>query len=66
MNKIWKFLQYGYLIIAIICFVEGIIKLTNKDWVTGGILLATAVLVIILFTVKRRFRKRIEAKQNKK
>ena len=65
MNKIWKFLQYGYLVIAIICFVEGIIKITNKDWVTGGILLATAILVIILFMVKRRFRKRIEARQNK-
>lgn len=65
MNKIWKFLQYGYLVIAVICFIEGVIKLTNKDWVTAGILLATAVLVIILFMVKRRFRKRIEARQNK-
>jgi hypothetical protein len=63
MNKIWKFLQYGYLVIAVICFVEGAIKLTNKEWVTGGILLATAILVIILFMVKRRFRKRIEARQ---
>ena len=65
MNKIWKFLQYGYLIIAIICFVEGVIKLTNKDWVNGAILLGVAILVIILFLVKRRFRKRVEARQNK-
>ena len=65
MNNIWKFLQYGYLIIAVICFVEGIIKLTEENWVTGGILLVTAVLVIVLFMVKRRFRKRIEARQNK-
>lgn len=65
MNKVWKFLQYGYLIIAIICIVEGVLKIVNKDWVTGAILLVTAVLVIILFTVKRRFRKRVEARQKK-
>lgn len=65
MNKIWKFLQYGYLVIAIICIVEGIIKVVNKDWVTGSILLVTAVLVIILFAVKRKFRKRVEARQKK-
>lgn len=65
MNKIWKFLQYGYLIIAIVCFVEGILKLANKNWVLGSILLATAILVMILFFVKRRFRKRIEAQYKK-
>ncbi|WP_298763244.1 hypothetical protein [uncultured Polaribacter sp.] len=63
MNKLWRFFQYGYLIIAIICLVEGVIKLIEKNYVTGSILLGTAVLVIILFLVKRRFRKRIQERQ---
>ena len=63
MNKLWKFFQYGYLIIAIICLIEGVIKLIEKNYVTGSILLGTAVLVIILFLVKRRFRKRIQERQ---
>jgi len=65
MNKIWKYLQYGYLIIAIICIIEGVLKIIQKDWTTGSILLVTAILVIVLFTVKRRFRKRIEGRQKK-
>ncbi|WP_299012626.1 hypothetical protein [uncultured Polaribacter sp.] len=66
MNKLWKFFQYGYLILAVICFVEGIIKFTENNYVTGSILIGTAVLVTILFLVKRRFRKRIQNNQNKK
>ncbi len=65
MNRIWKFLQYGYLIVAIICIIEGALKILQRDWATGSILLITAILVIVLFSIKRRFRKRIEARQKK-
>ncbi len=65
MNKLWSYVQYGYLVVAIIFLVEGIIKL-SKD-VQGALLMfGFAIFMVLIFFFKRRFRKKIDQrnKQN--
>ncbi|QCD61480.1 hypothetical protein B9C57_02485 [Tenacibaculum maritimum] len=65
MNRVWKFFQYGYLIIAIICLVEGLLKL-NSDRPTAYILLAFAIFITLIFFFKRKFRKKVVQRNSSK
>lgn len=61
MFKAWKFFQYAYLIIAIICFIEGIINFTtNRD--KSFMLFGFGIFITLVFIFKRRFRKKYEEK----
>ncbi|MAD96872.1 MAG: hypothetical protein CMB99_06035 [Flavobacteriaceae bacterium] len=59
MFKAWKLFQYGYLIIAIICMVEGILKLKD-DPSKGYLLIGFSIFITLVFLFKRFFRKKIE------
>lgn len=65
MNKTWKFLQYGYLVVGVIFFVEGILK-WNSDRQEAFIMFGFAIFITLIFFFKRNFRKKIEQrnKQN--
>ena len=63
MNKIWKIFQYGYLIIAVICLVEGIIRF-NSDRSRAVFLLVISVFITLVFFFKRHFRKKVEQRNN--
>mgnify|MGYP003688239027 FL=1 len=63
MNNIWKFLQYGYLIIALILLVEAIIELKD-DQNKALFMLGLSIFISLIFFFKRNFRKKIE-KRNK-
>jgi len=58
MTKIWKFFQYGYLIIAVICLIEGVLK-WNSDRNTAIILFIFSVFITLVFFFKRHFRKKV-------
>ena len=61
MNKFWKFLQYGYLIIAIIFLIEAIIAW--KDDINKALfMLGFYIFILLIFFFKRKFRKKIEKK----
>jgi L-asparagine transporter-like permease len=61
MNKFWKFLQYGYLIIAIIFLIEAIIAW--KDDINKALfMLGFSIFILLIFFFKRKFRKKIEKK----
>ena len=62
MNKLWKFLQYGYLVVAVIFVVEGILRL-NVDRQRAYIFFSFAVFMTLIFFFKRHFRKKV-AKRN--
>ena len=67
MNKLWKLLQYGYLLIAIICLVEGLIKLNSGEESERGtaiMLLIFSVFITLVFFFKRFFRKKFEKRNN--
>jgi len=62
MNKLWKFLQYGYLIIGIIFLVEGILK-WNSDRQESYIMFGFAIFITLIFFFKRNFRRKIEQRK---
>ncbi|ARV07593.1 hypothetical protein BTO04_13235 [Polaribacter sp. SA4-10] len=63
MTKIWKLFQYGYLFIAIICLIEGILK-WNSDRNTAIILFIFSVFITLVFFFKRHFRKKVEQRNS--
>ena len=59
MFKAWKFFQYGYLLIAIICLIEGIATF-NANSSKSYFLIGFAIFITLVFFFKRFFRKKIE------
>ena len=54
MNKFWKFLQYGYLIIAIIFLIEAIFAW--KDDINKALfMLGFSIFILLIFFFKRKF-----------
>lgn len=63
MNKLWKFLQYGYLIIAILLFIDAILN-WNVDREKAYIYVGFSFFITLVFFFKRHFRKKIESRNN--
>jgi L-asparagine transporter-like permease len=63
MNKLWKFFQYGYLIVAFICIVEGIVR-WNSERSRSYLFLGFATVIILVFFFKRHFRRKVEKRNN--
>lgn len=63
MNRIWKFFQYGYLVVALIFLVEAII-LWKDDQQKALLMVGFSIFITLIFFLKRHFRKKIE-KRNK-
>ncbi|WKD86018.1 hypothetical protein KCTC32516_01369 [Polaribacter huanghezhanensis] len=63
MNTLWKYLQYGYLIIAIIFLVEAVLG-WNDDREKFYLMLGFAVFITLVFFFKRYFRKKVQSKNN--
>jgi FtsH-binding integral membrane protein len=59
MNKIWKFFQYGYLLVAIVCLIEGIVRF-NSDKEKALFFIGFSIFITLVFFFKRHFRKKIE------
>lgn len=65
MNKLWNIVQYGYLVAAAICLIEGFLRINtgdNKVYLFFGF----AVVFIVMFFVKRKFRRKIEERNRNK
>ncbi len=64
MQKIWKIFEYGYLIIAIAFMVETIINWnTNRE--KAYLLLLFSIVAIFIYFFRKRFRKKIENRNQK-
>ncbi len=63
MNKLWKFFQYGYLLVAIICLIEGIVRWTS-DRNKAYFFLIFSVVITLVFLFKRHFRKKVEKRNS--
>jgi len=59
MNKLWKFLQYGYLVVGAIFLVEGFLR-WNEDREKALFMFGFSIFIILIFFFKRNFRKKIE------
>jgi hypothetical protein len=65
MNKLWKFLQYGYLVIAIIFLIEAIVG-WNTDRDKSYIMIGFSIFITLVFFFKRHFRKKVQQRNNQK
>ena len=54
MNKLWKYLQYGYLVVGVIFLVEGILK-WNSDKEEAFIMFGFAIFITLIFFFKTTF-----------
>lgn len=59
MTKLWKIFQYGYLIIAILCLIEGIIRF-NSEREKAYLFIGFSIFITLVFFFKRHFRKKVE------
>lgn len=64
MKKIYKFIEYGYLLIATIMLVEAIIH-WSSNLQKAYIFLGFSILAILMYFFKKRFRKKIENNDKK-
>ncbi|WP_298782417.1 hypothetical protein [uncultured Polaribacter sp.] len=64
MNKIWKFFQYGYLLVAVICLIEGLIR-WNSERERAYIFIGFSIFITLVFFFKRHFRKKVEIRNSK-
>ncbi len=58
MNKIWGFIQYGYLVVGIVFFIEAILK-WNSDKEESLIMFGFGIFITLIFFFKRKFRRKI-------
>ena len=63
MNKLWKFFQYGYLIVAVL-FLINAFSIFNTDRKGAYIRIVFAIFITLIFFFKRHFRKKIEQRNN--
>lgn len=63
MNTLWKYLQYGYLIIAIIFLIEAILG-WNEEGGKSYFMLGFSVFITLVFFFKRYFRKKVQSRNN--
>ena len=64
MNKIWKIFEYGYLLIAVVFIVETVLH-WNGDREKAYLLLLFAVVAIVMYFFKKRFRTRNQNRNKK-
>lgn len=65
MNTLWKYLQYGYLVVGIIFFIEAIIAF-NENRNKSIIMFCFSIFITLIFFFKRHFRKKVQQRNNQK
>jgi hypothetical protein len=63
MNTLWKFFQYGYLLVALTCLIEGLVK-WSSDREKAYLFLSASIFITLVFFFKRHFRKKVEKRNN--
>ena len=64
MEKFRRIIEYGYLLVSIVFAVETVIS-WNEDRERGYLMMAFSILAVFMYFFKRRFRKKLESRNNK-
>lgn len=59
MNKLWKFVEYGYLVIAVVLLVETVLN-WNINREGAYMFLVFAIAAVFMYFFKKRFRTKFE------
>ncbi len=65
MNKLWKYTQYGYIVVAIVLLIDAITR-WSTDRNQAYFSIVFAVFITAIFFFKRWFRRKIEKKNNER
>lgn len=65
MNRLWKYLQYGYLVVGIIFLIEGFLQWA-EDRQKALFMFGFAIFITLIFFFKRNFRKKIEKRNQQR
>jgi len=63
MNTLWKYLQYGYLVIGIIFLVEALL-VWSEDREKAYLMIGFSVFITLVFFFKRYFRRKVQSRNN--
>jgi len=63
MKTLWKFLQYGYLVIGFIFLIEALL-IWNEDREKSYFMIGFSIFIILVFFFKRYFRRKVQARNN--
>lgn len=63
MNTIWKFFQYGYIIVAVFFVIDAISNFAS-DKSRAVLSSIFAIFITLVFFLKRHFRKKVEKRNN--
>jgi hypothetical protein len=63
MNTLWKYLQYGYLVIGIIFLVEALL-VWGEDREKAYLMIGFSIFITLVFFFKRYFRRKVESRNN--
>jgi uncharacterized membrane protein len=64
MNKLWKYIQYGYLVVGVIFFIEAILA-WNDDKQKAIFMFVFSIFITLIFFFKRYFRKKVEKRNQR-
>jgi len=64
MEKFRRIIEYGYLLVSIVFAVETVIS-WNEDRERAYLMMAFSILAVFMYFFKRRFRKKLESRNNK-
>ncbi len=63
MNTLWKYITYGYLVLAVVMLIEAFSQWSENPS-KAYLLIGFSVLLVVVFFIKKRLRERIENRQN--
>ena len=63
MNTLWKYLQYGYLVIGIIFLVEALL-VWDEDREKAYLMIGFSIFITLVFFFKRYFRRKVQSRNN--
>ncbi len=59
MHKIWKIVQYGYIVVALVLIIDAVLR-WNTSREQAYFSIGFAIFMVLIFLFKSRFRKKIE------
>ncbi|MDO6745027.1 hypothetical protein [Tenacibaculum soleae] len=65
MNTFWKYLQYGYLVIGALFFIEGVLR-WSTDKKDALIMFGFGIFITLIFFFKRHFRRKIDKRNQQR
>ncbi|QXP72637.1 hypothetical protein RRF68_06615 [Tenacibaculum sp. HL-MS23] len=65
MNTFWKYLQYGYLVIGALFFVEGVFQWSTSKQ-DALIRFGFGIFITLIFFFKRHFRRKVEKRNQQR